>query len=277
METRVAIDRFLASPSLAKSTRKAYGADLRGFADWLEREGTGVADVDVRVLADYAAEVGRARHGLAPATIARKLAAVRSFLRFTVGPERVPDASLAPRRPQRLPEAPKRAEVDAIVDSLDGDGALGLRNHALVELVYSAGLRSAEAVGLDLGDVDFEQELVRVRGKGGKERVVPLGEEASHLVARYLRDARPELARGANDALFLSARGRRLDTSTLRRLVPHPHRLRHSFATHLLEGGADLRTIQELLGHSSLSTTQVYSHVDAKRLRKVYDFSHPRS
>ena len=277
MTTQAAIDRFLASPSLAESTRKAYGVDLRGFADWLERRGTSVEEVDVRVLADYAAELGRARHGLAPATIARKLAAVRSFLRFTLGPTRVPDASLGPRRPQRLPEAPKRAEVEAIVDALDAEGALALRNRALVELVYSAGLRSAEAVGLDLADVDFEQELVRVRGKGGKERVVPLGEEASQLVARYLRDARPELARGANDALFLSTRGRRLDTSTLRRLVPHPHRLRHSFATHLLEGGADLRTIQELLGHSSLSTTQVYSHVDAKRLRKVYDFSHPRS
>jgi integrase/recombinase XerC len=147
----------------------------------------------------------------------------------------------------------------------------------LLELVYSAGLRSAEAVGLDLADVDFEQELVRVRGKGGKERAVPLGEEASFQLRRYLRDARPELARGANDALFLSARGRRLDTSTLRRLLPHPHRLRHSFATHLLEGGADLRTIQELLGHSSLSTTQVYSHVDGRRLRRVYDRSHPRS
>ncbi len=156
-------------------------------------------------------------------------------------------------------------------------GRSALRNHALVELVYSAGLRSAEAVGLDLADVDFEQEHVRVRGKGGKERVVPLGEEAAHVVARYLREARPELARGANDALFLSTRGRRLDTSTLRRLLPHPHRLRHSFATHLLEGGADLRTIQELLGHSSLSTTQIYSHVDARRLRRVYDSSHPRS
>jgi site-specific recombinase XerD len=147
-----------------------------------------------------------------------------------------------------------------------------------VELVYSAGLRSAEAVGLDLGDVDFEQELVHIRrGKGGKERVVPLGEEAAAWLARYLREARPELARGANDAFFLSARGRRLDTSTLRRIVPHPHRLRHAFATHLLEGGADLRTIQELLGHSSLSTTQVYSHVDPRHLRRVYDRSHPRS
>jgi site-specific recombinase XerD len=277
VNTATAIDRYLASPALAESTRRAYASDLRRFEDWLAVRGVDVEQIDVRVLVDYASELGRARNGLAPATIARKLSAVRSFLRFTLGPTRVPDASLGPRRPQRLPEAPKRAEVESILDSLDGEGALGLRNRALVELVYSAGLRSAEAVGLDLGDVDFEQEHVRVRGKGGKERLVPLGEEAAHLVARYLRDGRPELARGANDALFLSVRGRRLDTSTLRRLLPHPHRLRHSFATHLLEGGADLRTIQELLGHSSLSTTQVYSHVDAKRLRKVYDFSHPRS
>ncbi len=277
MQTEAAIDRFLDSPSLAESTRRAYAADLRRFGDWLEQRGTTVEEIDVRVLVDYASELGRSRNGLAPATIARNLAAVRSFLRFTLGPTRVPDASLGPRRPQRLPEAPKREEIESIVDSLDGEGPLALRNHALVELVYSAGLRSAEAVGLDLGDVDFEQEHVRVRGKGGKERVVPLGEEAAHVVARYLRDARPELARGANDALFLSTRGRRLDTSTLRRLLPHPHRLRHSFATHLLEGGADLRTIQELLGHSSLSTTQVYSHVDARRLRRVYDSSHPRS
>jgi site-specific recombinase XerD len=277
VDTANAIDRFLASPALAESTRRAYAADLRGLEDWLAQRGTDVEEIDVRVLVEYASELGRARNGLAPATIARKLAAVRSFLRFTLGATRVPDASLGPRRPQRLPEAPKRAEIETILDSLDREGPLGLRNRALVELVYSAGLRSAEAVGLDLGDVDFEQEHVRVRGKGGKERVVPLGEEASHVVALYLRDARPELVRGANDALFLSVRGRRLDTSTLRRLLPHPHRLRHSFATHLLEGGADLRTIQELLGHSSLSTTQVYSHVDAKRLRKVYDFSHPRS
>ena len=190
----------------------------------------------------------------------------------------MPDARLGPRRGRRLPDAPKREAVDKQLAALEGEGPLPLRNRALVELVYSAGLRSAEAVGLDLGDVDFEQELVHVRnGKGGKDRVVPLGEEAAHWVARYLRDARPELARGANDALFLSATGKRLDTSTLRRLAPHPHRLRHAFATHLLEGGADLRTIQELLGHSSLSTTQVYSHVDARRLRKVYDSSHPRS
>ena len=272
------IDRFLESPALSEATRRAYRVDVREFAAWLERRGTRLDDVDVRALADYAAELGRARpRKLAPATIARKLAAVRAFLRHALGKERVPDASFAPRRPLRLPDAPRPQEVDGELDALDGHAPLAIRNRTLVELVYSAGLRSQEAVDLDLADVDFDQELVHVRGKGGKERVVPLGEEASLALAVYLRDVRPQLARGAENALFLSANGRRLDTSTLRRLLPHPHRLRHAFATHLLEGGADLRTIQELLGHSSLSTTQIYSHVDARRLRKVYDRSHPRS
>jgi site-specific recombinase XerD len=272
------LERFLESPALSEQTRRAYRVDVEEFCGWLDRRGTRLEDVDVRVLADYATELGRARpRKLAPATIGRKLAAVRALLRYTLGPARVPDASFAPRRPRRLPDAPRPHEIDGELDALGGDGALALRNRALIELVYSAGLRSQEAVDLDLADVDFEQELVHVRGKGGKERVVPLGEEASHLLAAYLRDARPQLARGAENSVFLSARGRRLNTSTLRRMLPHPHRLRHAFATHLLEGGADLRTIQELLGHSSLSTTQMYSHVDARRLRKVYDRSHPRS
>jgi site-specific recombinase XerD len=272
------IERFLESPALSESTRRAYRVDVEEFCRWLRRCGTRLEDVDVRALSEYAAELGRARpRKLAPATIARKLAAVRAFLRHALGAKRVPDASFAPRRPRRLPEAPRPHEVERELEGLSGGTVLALRNTALLELVYSAGLRSREAVDLDLADVDFEQELVHVRGKGGKERVVPLGEEAAHALARYLREARPQLARGAENALFLSARGRRLDTSTLRRLLPHPHRLRHAFATHLLEGGADLRTIQELLGHSSLSTTQMYSHVDATRLRKVYDRSHPRS
>ena len=275
---REQIERFLESPALSEQTRRAYRVDVQEFCRWLQRRGARLEDVDVRVLADYATELGRARpRKLAPATIGRKLAAVRGFLRYTLGAARVPDASFAPRRPRRLPDAPRPHEIDGELDALRGDDALALRNRALIELVYSAGLRSQEAVNLDLADVDFEQELVHVHGKGGKERVVPLGEEASHLLAAYLRDARPQLARGAENSLFLSARGRRLDTSTLRRMLPHPHRLRHAFATHLLEGGADLRTIQELLGHSSLSTTQMYSHVDARRLRKVYDRSHPRS
>jgi site-specific recombinase XerD len=281
METQAAIDRFLAGPALSDSTRRAYGVDLAEFGTWLRARKATVEDVDARLLADYAAELGAARRGrepskLAPATIARKLAAVRAFLRFTLGASRVPDARLAPRRPRRLPEAPKQEEIEAELERFASGDPLAIRNRALAELVYSAGLRSQEAVDLNLADVEFDQEALRVRGKGGKERVVPLGEEAAYWVALWLRE-RPKLARGADDALFLSARGRRLDTSTLRKLFPHPHRLRHAFATHLLEGGADLRTIQELLGHSSLSTTQMYSHVDAKRLRKVYDRAHPRS
>ena len=279
MNAQLAAAKFLESPAFAETTRRAYRTDVEEFCRWLgDRD---LETVDVRTLVEYVGYLGSARGGrgkLAPASISRKLAAVRAFLRHSLGAARVPDARLAPRVPRRLPDAPRERELDAELAALEGDGPLALRNRALVELVYSAGLRSAEAVALDLGDVDFEQELVHVRqGKGSKDRVIPLGEEAAHLVARYLHEARPQLARGAENALFLSARGRRLDTSTLRRLVPHPHRLRHAFATHLLEGGADLRTIQELLGHASLSTTQMYSHVDAKRLRKVYDTAHPRS
>jgi site-specific recombinase XerD len=279
---RAEIDRFLGSPGLSQATQRAYRVDVEEFAAWLRRERKTVEGVDVAMMAAYVSELGAARPGrkprrLAPATIARKLAAVRAFLRFTLGKGRVPDASLAPRRGRRLPDAPTAGEVEAAIDGLDGEGPLPLRNRALFELVYSAGLRAQEAVTLDLADVDFEQESVHVRGKGGKERVVPLGEEAAYRLVSYLRSGRPSLARGAENALFLSVSGRRLDTSTLRRLLPHPHRLRHAFATHLLEGGADLRTIQELLGHSSLSTTQIYSHVDGKRLRRVYDRAHPRS
>ena len=279
MTIESAIERYLAAAGVSERTKRAYAADLRDFAGWYGRRP--LEAVDVRVLAEYTSELGRARPGgkLAQATVARRLSAVRSLLRFALGPAHVPDVRLAPRRGRRLPDAPKRAEVDGLIEAAgEGGGVLALRNRALLELVYSAGLRSAEVVGLDLGDVDFEQEHVHVRnGKGAKDRIVPLGEEAGHWVARYLREGRPSLARGAQNALFLSVRGRRLDTSTLRRLLRNPHRLRHAFATHLLEGGADLRVIQELLGHSSLSTTQIYSHVDGKRLRRVYDKAHPRS
>jgi site-specific recombinase XerD len=278
MGTQAEIERFLEHGGLAEATRRAYASDLRAFASWLESREARLADVDVRMLADWVADLGRGRDRLSAGTIARRLAAVRSCLRFTFGPAAVPDASLAPSRPRRLPDAPKEAEIESMIAARgEGDTPLALRNRALLELLYSGGLRSAEAVDLDLADVDFDREAVHIRGKGGKERVVPLGEQAALALARYLREARPSLTRGAVDAFFLSARGRRLETSAVRRLVRNPHRLRHSFATHLLEGGADLRTIQDLLGHASLSTTQVYSHVDAKRLRRVYDRSHPRS
>lgn len=282
MDTRAAIQRFLSSPSLSDATRRSYRADLEEFGAWLRRRGTSLEDVDARALAAYAAELGGARPGrhprkLAQSTLARKLAAIRSLLRATLGPGRVPDLPLPGGRARRLPHAPTVREADALLHALEGEGPLALRNRALFELAYSAGLRSQEAVDLALADVDFEQEALHVRGKGGKERVVPLGEQAAYWLRRYLGEARPALARGASNTVFLSVRGRSLDTSTMRRLVPNPHRLRHAFATHLLEGGADLRTIQELLGHSSLSTTQMYSHVDGRRLRRVYDRAHPRA
>ncbi len=261
------VERFLDSPGLSESTRRAYASDLADLGGWLERTGRKLEDVDVQVLAEYTAELGRGRRGLAPSTIARRLAAVRSYIGFTLGAARVPAIALPPKRRRRLPDAPKLTEVEAILATTEGDGPLAARNSAILELTYSCGLRTAEVVGLRLADVDFEQEIVHVLGKGGKERVVPLGERAALAVAIYLRDARPSLAKGASDTLFLSVRGRALDTSALRRLMHNPHRLRHAYATHLLEGGADLRTIQELLGHASLSTTQVYSHVDARRLR----------
>jgi site-specific recombinase XerD len=277
VSTTAAIDRFLDHGGLADTTRRAYRADLDAFGAWLAARGLSLQEIDARVLSEYVSDLGRGRDRLAPASVARRLSAIRSCLRYTLGRERVPEIALGPRRPRRLPDAPKLAEIETLLEESAGESAPALRNRALLELLYSAGLRSAEAVALDLADVDFDREAVHVRGKGGKERVVPLGEQAALQLARYLRDARPELVRGAVDAVFLSARGRRLDTSTVRRLVRHPHRLRHAFATHLLEGGADLRTIQELLGHASLSTTQMYSHVDARRLRRVYDRSHPRS
>jgi site-specific recombinase XerD len=277
VSTNEAIDRFLEHGGLSPASQRAYGSDLRSFAAWLDGRELALDQVDARVLSDWVAELGSGRNRLAPPSIARRLSAVRSCLRYTFGPASVPEASLAPRRGRRLPDAPKSAEIDELLELVDGESALALRNRALLELLYSAGLRSQEAVTLDLADVDFDRETVHVRGKGGKERVIPLGEEAALQLARYLRTGRPALAVSANDAVFLSARGRRLDTSTVRRLLRHPHRLRHAFATHLLEGGADLRVIQELLGHASLSTTQIYSHVDARRLRRVYDRSHPRS
>jgi site-specific recombinase XerD len=277
VDTNAAIDRFLEHGGLSEATQRAYGSDLRSFASWLDAHGLGLDQVDARALSDWVGALGSGRDRLAPASISRRLASVRSCIRFTFGSAAVPDASLTPSRSRRLPDAPQPAEIEALLEVVEGDSPLALRNRALLELLYSAGLRSAEAVSLDLGDVDFDREIVHVRGKGGKERVVPLGEEAALHLARYLQLGRPLLATGANDSIFLSVRGRRLDTSTVRRLLRHPHRLRHSFATHLLEGGADLRVIQELLGHASLSTTQIYSHVDARRLRRVYDRSHPRS
>ena len=278
VDTQAAIDRFLEHGGLSRGNAARVRLRPRVRSQrWLERARLGLDDVDVRVLSEWVGDLGRGTG----ASRRDDLAAPRRGSRLPplhIRPGARPRRALSRRAvPAGFPTRRRRPRSTRSSSSRTGTPPLALRNRALLELLYSGGLRSAEAVGLDLADVDFEREAVHVRGKGGKERVVPLGEEAAHHLARYLRDARPELARGAVDAFFLSKRGRRLDTSTVRRLVRNPHRLRHAFATHLLEGGADLRTIQELLGHSSLSTTQIYSHVDAKRLRRVYDRSHPRS
>jgi integrase/recombinase XerC/integrase/recombinase XerD len=225
------------------------------------------------------------------------LAALRALFRVQVevGARSENPAELlsAPKRAQRLPRVLKPGEVAALLDRIPAGSALELRDRALFELAYASGLRAEELVSLDLGSVEFDSETVRVEGKGGKTRLVPAGEHALLALERYLLRARPALAAGEDRALFISKSGRRLGTSDVRRRLrtwarraaahapavadAHPHALRHSFATHLLEGGADLRAIQELLGHATISTTQVYTRVESGRLRSEYARAHPRA
>jgi integrase/recombinase XerC/integrase/recombinase XerD len=243
----------------------------------------------------YAASLSES--GQAPSTIARKLAALRSL--FTVQVQRGIRADnpaellSSPKRPQRLPRVLKAAEVATLLDRIPASTPLELRDRALFELAYACGLRAEELVSLDLHSVDFDAEAVRVEGKGGKTRLVPVGEHALRALERYLARGRPVLADGSVSALFVSKSGIRLSTSDVRRRLrswarqaaaqapalanAHPHALRHSFATHLLDGGADLRAIQELLGHATISTTQVYTRVESGRLRSAYIRAHPRA
>jgi integrase/recombinase XerC/integrase/recombinase XerD len=282
--------------AVAEKTREAYAGDARHFAAWAADRGLSPGQVDVRMLRRYAA--GLAERGIAPATIARRLAALRGLFRtqMQAGARGDNPAELlsSPKRPQRLPHVLKAGEVAALLDSIPAATPLELRDRALFELAYACGLRAEEIVTLDLEAIDFDAEAVRVEGKGGKTRLVPLGEHARRALERYLATARPLLqnADGA-PALFLSKSGRRLSTSDVRRRLSgwanramasspalaraHPHALRHSFATHLLDGGADLRAIQELLGHSTISTTQVYTRVESARLRSTYSRAHPRA
>jgi len=271
--------------NVSPHTLRAYDTDVTQFVTHLsgrhERPASELAlsHFDTDGVRGYMAELHD--RGNSRASGARRLAAVRAFAKYLVREELLGDDPTAlvgaPRRERTLPAHLGTEDIGRLLEAPDVSTIAGRRDAAVLELFYASGLRLSELVGMDLEDLNLSGRVVRVRGKGGKERLVPLGEEPAWRLGRWLRDGRPALARGACDALFISVRGRRLDTSALRRLFPHPHSLRHAYATHLLEGGADLRTIQELLGHSSLSTTQLYSHVDARRLRKVYDRSHPRS
>jgi integrase/recombinase XerD len=286
---------------LSPNTLAAYRRDLRRYAVYLRRRGvTGdVARVDEAIVARYVDELGQARtddgkRRYKESSIARSLAAVRSFHRFCVEEGLLvadPSGDVgAPRVPQGIPKALTEAEVEALLGAVPGDGPRPQRDRAILELLYAGGLRISELVGLDLGDVDLYDGLVRVLGKGNKERVAPLGRTAREAVGDYLTTGRPELAgRTSTPALFLNARGGRLtrqgawlivraagDRAGLRgRLFPHV--LRHSCATHMLDRGADIRVVQELLGHASLSTTQVYTKVSPERLRAVYEAAHPRA
>ncbi|HEU4450375.1 MAG TPA: tyrosine recombinase [Gaiellaceae bacterium] len=286
-----AVEGFLALLAARRAPRTvdAYTRDLADLARFLGRSPT-VASADE--IESWLADM-RAR-GHAPSSIARRAAAARTFFRHLValgarGDNPAADVDL-PRRRRRLPRSLSLGEVERLIDAANRTTPRSLRDRALVELLYGAGLRVGEAVGLELGAVDLEGRTVRCLGKGEKERVVPLGSEAVEALRRYLARGRPFLDRRRVPALFLNAQGGPLTRAgaflVLRRLAAsagldperiHPHLLRHSFATHLLEGGADLRSVQEMLGHADLGTTEVYTHVSDRRRRETYFSAHPHA
>jgi integrase/recombinase XerC len=281
------LEHLAAERGASGHTLRSYGADLREFSDFLRREGAGgLPATDARLLRGYLAWLHR--RGLARTSISRKLASVRSCLRFLVRRgwmARNPARDVrSPRPGRRLPSFLPKDESAALLDLGDRDSPLARRDAAIVELLYAAGLRVAECAGLDLDDLDRAQGTVRVLGKGRKERMVPVGEIALDALEAHLT------ARGtAKGPLFRNARGGRLTARSIRDIVRRraraagltrrvtPHTLRHTFATHMLGEGADLRLIQELLGHERLSTTQRYTHVSPESLMKVYDAAHPRA
>jgi len=303
---RAAFLRDLEVRGASAATRRSYSSDLQQLLEWLADRDLRVADLGRREVRAFSADLGR--RGYAPATLARKLSTLRGFTRFlTESGVLAADSARSlpgPRRRRRLPRVLSLREVDTLVAATDGTDPLALRDRLIMELLYGCGLRSMELVALRLGDVQAAQAQIVVRGKGGKQRIAPLGDEAAAALRRYLERGRGELERqrgrvqtSARDAsglarrdepLLLSRSGRGLLTSDVRRLVvkysrlagidpASPHMLRHAYATHMLERGADLRAIQELLGHASVSTTQVYTHVSGAHLRRTYDLHHPRA
>jgi site-specific recombinase XerD len=291
-------DRQLAARGMAEKTRRAYGNDVGELAAWATDAGVPPKAVDYRRLRRYAARLaggaGEGARALSPPTVARKFASIRAFYRQMVERGEVDqnpaDLVTHARRRSPLPKAMRTDELDQLLDRMPVGTPLEARDRAMLELTYSCGLRCEEVVNVDVGDLDFDAEELRVLGKGSKTRIVPVGEPAQKAVEHYLAAARPSLVTNADEpALFLSKRGRRLSPSDVRRRLrtwlrhaglpgdASPHALRHSFATHLLEGGADLRAIQELLGHASVSTTQIYTRVESARLRRQYSRSHPRA
>jgi integrase/recombinase XerD len=293
------LDRLLVENGVAANTRAAYARDLRIYLEHLHGAGIRAPkNVDEQVVSEFLTALRGREYAdgrrYSDATVARVLAAVRGFHRFLVREgiaKADPTEQVGSMRvPRALPKALRLDEVEALLEAVPPEGAAALRDRAMLELLYAAGLRISELTALDVDDVDLEARTVRCFGKGSKERIVPIGRAAAESIGAYLTQARPALARGRGEhALFVNQRGRRLtrqgcwkllkvyaQRANLSRRVT-PHTLRHSFATHLIDGGADVRVVQELLGHASVATTQVYTLVSQERLREVYDRHHPRA
>ncbi len=288
---------------LARNTLDAYRTDLLQFGGFLAGRGRSATDAERGDVADFLADLATGREAVgddpgrpacSPATISRKTAALRSFYRHLRREELVavdPTATVVtPVRGRRLPHVLAYSEVKRLLESVSGSDAISLRDRALLELMYGCGLRASEAIGLEVGDVDIRRGFVRPHGKGSKERTVPLGKEAAGSVARYLRAGRPELVGSRPEPkLFVNFRGGALTRQGLYKIIQRhardvgldgkmsPHTLRHSFATHLLAGGCDLRSVQEMLGHADVATTQLYTHLESSRIKDAYFSSHPRA
>jgi integrase/recombinase XerD len=282
---------------LSRNTLEAYRGDLLQFGRFLDERAVSAIDASAADVGDFLTRLatGDAEHRPAsPATIHRKSACLRSFYRHLRRDglrESDPTASLsAPRRGRKLPQVLTRGEVDRLLSQPRGTDPQALRDRALLELLYACGLRASEAIGLELGDVDVEERVLRARGKGSKERLVPIGQAAVRALRPYLERGRPALVKGRLELhLFVNFRGGQLTRQGLYKIVRRhattagladrmsPHTLRHTFATHLLAGGCDLRSVQEMLGHADVSTTQLYTHLSSERLKDVYFKAHPRA
>ena len=289
---------------LARNTLEAYRTDLLQFGSFLagrRRDATEVERADVAdFLADLATGVAADKDGeggrppCSPATISRKTACLRSFYRHLRREELIdedPTATVSPpAKSRKLPQVLSHSDVGKLLESARGSGPIELRDRALLELMYGCGLRASEAVGLDVGDLDLRRNFVRPHGKGSKDRIVPVGSQASAALARYLRSGRPELVGSEPERrLFVNFRGGALTRQGLYKIIQRhakavgleqrmsPHTLRHTFATHLLSGGCDLRSVQEMLGHADVSTTQLYTHLSRERIKEVYFKAHPRA
>ena len=283
---------------LSRNTLEAYRTDLQQFGAWLDEHGHSALEVSHTQLTEFIGQLGTGERGrgkaVAPATVQRKVACLRSFYRHLRREEILehdPTAELrAPRSAHKLPQVLSRAEVKRLLDAPRGTEPRALRDRALLELMYACGLRASEAIGLDVADVDLEDGVLRAQGKGSKERLVPVGRTAVAAVRVYLERGRPRLVGDrAVTRLFVNSRGTGLTRQGLYKIVQRhaasaglagrmsPHTLRHTFATHLLAGGCDLRSVQEMLGHADIATTQIYTHLSAERLKDSYFEAHPRA